>query len=223
MALTWNHLKSRDPSDQALASLERAAPPSPAGPQPRRARLPRPVQSAAGQIGAAGLGPLQAGAPAWQTPGLLRSPLHHQGRRSGSSRGACRSGLLRGRRSRPGQIHAGAPAWRGLGGVVYSKDARGRFEGGIRHSSTAQTIATPHEKQIPRKPKCSPPVVSPRTTRAKKTWGCSYRANHGRKAHSSSCRPGNSPEKCSTMVRVASSDFQKSLCRSSSKYTKSAK
>ena len=62
MALDRNHLKSRDPSDQALASLERAAPPSPAGPQPRRARLPRPVQTAARQFGAAGLGP-QAGAP----------------------------------------------------------------------------------------------------------------------------------------------------------------
>ena len=101
--------KSEDPFDEALAFSERAAPPSPAGPQPRRARLPRPVQTAAGQFGAAGLGPLQAGAPAWLTPGLLRSPLHHQGRRSGSSRGACRSGLLRGRRSRPGQIHAGGP------------------------------------------------------------------------------------------------------------------
>ena len=109
MALNRNHLKSRDPSDQALASLERAAPPSPAGPQPRRARLPRAVQTAAGQFGAAALGPLKAGAPAWQTPGRLRRPLHHQSRRSGSSRGTRRSGLVRGRRSRPGQVHAGGP------------------------------------------------------------------------------------------------------------------
>ena len=72
--------KSEDPFDETLAFFERAAPPSP-----------------------------QAGAPAWIWPGLLRSPLHHQGRRSGSSRSACRSGLLRGRRSRPGQVHAGGP------------------------------------------------------------------------------------------------------------------
>ena len=63
MALTRNQLKSGDPSDQALAFLERAAPP----------------------------GPLQAGAPAWRTPGLLRSPLHHQGLRPAGSRGARRS------------------------------------------------------------------------------------------------------------------------------------
>ena len=70
--------KSGYPFDQTLAFFERAAPPSPAGPQPRRARLPRPVQTAAGQFGAAGLGPLQAGAPAWLTPGPLRGPLQHQ-------------------------------------------------------------------------------------------------------------------------------------------------
>ena len=52
-----NALKSGDPSDQSLAFFERAAPPS----------------------------PLQAGAPACLTPGPLRGPLHHQGRRSGSS------------------------------------------------------------------------------------------------------------------------------------------
>ena len=52
------------------------------------------------------------------------------------------------------------------GGAKHSKDARGRFGGGIRRSRTAQAIATPHEKQIPRKAKCSPPVVSPRTTGA---------------------------------------------------------
>ena len=72
---------SEDPFDNALAFFERAAPPS----------------------------PLRAGAPAWLTPGLLRSPLHHQSRRSGSSHGAYRSGLVRGRRSRPGQVHAGGP------------------------------------------------------------------------------------------------------------------
>ena len=111
-------LKSGDPSDQALAFLDRAAPPS----------------------------PLQAGAPAWATPGPLRSPLHHQGRRSGTSRSACRSGLVRGRRSRPGQIHAGAPAWRGLRGVEYSKDARGRFEGCLERLSRpvpAPTLPSP--------------------------------------------------------------------------------
>ena len=110
-------LNSGDPSDEALAFSERAAPPS----------------------------PLQAGAPAWMTPGLLRSPLHHQGRRLGGSRGACRSGFLRGRRSRPGHNHAGAPARRGLGGVEYSKDARGRFGGGysaldIRYEDGAATL-----------------------------------------------------------------------------------
>ena len=49
--------KSEDPFDEAQALFERAAPPS----------------------------PLQAGAPAWLTPGPLRGSLHHQGRRSGSS------------------------------------------------------------------------------------------------------------------------------------------
>ena len=63
------------PSTRLWHRVERAAPPSPAGPQPRRARLLRPVQTAAGQFGAAGLSPLQAGAPVWMTPGLLRSPL----------------------------------------------------------------------------------------------------------------------------------------------------
>ena len=57
--------------------------------------------------------PLQAGAPAWLTPGPLRGPLHHQGLSTGTSRGLCRSGLLRGRRSRPGHVHAGAPSRRG--------------------------------------------------------------------------------------------------------------
>ena len=93
--------KSEDPFDETLAFFERAAPPSP-----------------------------QAGAPAWIWPGLLRSPLHHQGRRSGSSRSACRSGLLRGRRSRPGQVHAGGPRSEGpWGGAKHSKDARGHFGG----------------------------------------------------------------------------------------------
>ena len=55
--------------------------------------------------------------------------------------------------------------------MEYSKDARGRFGGTIGHSRTAQTIATPHEKQIPRKPKCSPPFVSPRTTGADRDLG----------------------------------------------------
>ena len=131
-----NTLKSGDPSDQALASLERAAPPS----------------------------PLQAGAPAWLTPGLLRSPLHHQRRHSCSSRGAYRSGHLRGRRSRPGHLHAGGPRSEGaLGGAKHSKDARGRFEGGIWNSRTARISSTPQKNQIPRKPKCSPSVVASRT------------------------------------------------------------
>ena len=48
-------LKSGDPSDQTMALSERAAPPSPAGPQPRRARLLRPVQAGApARIGPAG-------------------------------------------------------------------------------------------------------------------------------------------------------------------------
>ena len=38
------------------------------------------------------------------SPGMLYSPLHHQGLRAGSSRGACRSALVRRRRSRPGDI-----------------------------------------------------------------------------------------------------------------------
>ena len=57
--VTRNELKSGDPSDQTLASLERAAPPA-RRPQPRKARLLRPVQTAAGQSGAAGLSPLRA-------------------------------------------------------------------------------------------------------------------------------------------------------------------
>ena len=60
-----NALKSGDPSGETLAFFERAAPPR----------------------------PLQAGAPAWLTPGRLRRPLHHQGQRPAISRGACRSGL----------------------------------------------------------------------------------------------------------------------------------
>ena len=69
-----------------------------------------------------------------------------------------------------------SPCWRpplggGLGGAKHSKDARGRFEGGIGHSRTGQTIATPHEKQIPQKPNCSSPVVSPRTPQpARAVW-----------------------------------------------------
>ena len=122
--------QSEDPFDEALAFLERAAPPS----------------------------PLQAGAPAWQTPGLLRSPLHHQGRRSGNSSSACRSGPLRGRRSRPGQLHAGAPARRGLGGVEYSKDARGRFGGGIWRSISAQRMAPRRWTHILENAQCSPPA-----------------------------------------------------------------
>ena len=110
--------KSEDPFDKALAFSERAAPPS----------------------------PLQAGTPAWLTPGLLRSPLNHQVLRPANVRGARQSGLLRGRRSRPGQPHAGGPRSEGaLGGAKHSKDARGRFGGGIGHSSTAQTLATPQK------------------------------------------------------------------------------
>ena len=45
---------------QTAAGQFGAAALGPAGPQPRRARLPRPVQTAAGQFGAAGLGPLRA-------------------------------------------------------------------------------------------------------------------------------------------------------------------
>ena len=53
-----------------LEFFEHTARPSTAGPQPRRARLLRPVPTAARQFGAAGLS-LQAGAPAW----IWRVPL----------------------------------------------------------------------------------------------------------------------------------------------------
>ena len=67
-------------------------------------------------------------------------------------------GLLRGRRSRPGHNHAGAPARRGLGGVEYSKDARGRFGGGIRHSISAQRMAplTRTQQTTPAPPQPAP-------------------------------------------------------------------
>ena len=74
--------------------------------------------------------PSERRAPAWWTPGPLRGPLHHQGRRSGSSRGARRRELVRGRRSRPGQAHAGGPRSEGaLGGAKHSKDARASSKG----------------------------------------------------------------------------------------------
>ena len=73
------------PNRKAWIPVTAHSPPSPAGPQPRGARLPRPVQTAAGQIGAAGLGP-QAGAPAWIWPGPLRGPL-----KSGDSTSPVRS------------------------------------------------------------------------------------------------------------------------------------
>ena len=63
----------------------------------------------------------------------------------------------------------------GLGEAKPSKDATGRFGGGIGHSRTGQTIATPYAKQIPRKPKCLSPVVSPRTTGAARGLGRSQK------------------------------------------------
>ena len=85
-------LKSEDPPDQTLAFIERAAPPSP-----------------------------QAGAPAWPTPGLLRSPLQHQSRHSGRSRSDCRSEHA----SVDGQRRAaGRRASRGLDGESGGRNCR---------------------------------------------------------------------------------------------------
>ena len=105
-AVTGQERCSRHPSKRPLASFEYSTPPS----------------------------PLQAGAPAWLTPGLLCSPLHHQGLRPANNRGARRSGLLRGPRSGPGKAHAGAPAWRGLGGAARSRNARAWSEGSPKFS-----------------------------------------------------------------------------------------
>ena len=82
-------LKSGDPSDLTLAILEPAAPPSPVGPQPRRARLPHPVQ---------------AGAPAWMSPGLLRSPLNTRASDFAGSKCFGRFSANNGRRQGPGGL-----------------------------------------------------------------------------------------------------------------------
>ena len=96
--------KSEDPSDQTLAFFERAAPPS----------------------------PLQAGAPAWVTPGRLRRPLHHQGPRSAGSRGVRRRVLKRGPRSGPGVTHAGGPRSEGaLGERNVKRICQGLIEGSL--------------------------------------------------------------------------------------------
>ena len=104
-----NALKSGDPSDQTLAFFEHAAPPS----------------------------PLQAGAPERVSPGPLRGPLQHQCMPLRTSEAPpsflreqrAQTGDRRYVSSRLGVSHAGAPAWRGLGGAAWSKNARAWSEG----------------------------------------------------------------------------------------------
>ena len=128
-ASTEREMRLRPPPKRPLASFERAAPPK-ALPGRSLAELGSLVPSKLPQGSLEPRhSPPERGPPAWTWPGRLRRPLKSPLRRAPRRLAGRSTWWLRGLRSRPGVSHAGAPAWRGLGGAARSENARALSKG----------------------------------------------------------------------------------------------